>query len=414
MAGVLMLLVLTPCFSYAAPTPKSKTEALKTYRSKLEQEKKSMEELEKKAEKQNIEIAKIKDSLVESAARMREQEENIRTIELELQTLEARQQLIKTGLQQDHVKLSRLIVALERLRRVPPEAMIARPDAPYETAQSALLMAEIASSIQKEAQALKIKLADLEKIGQEMSARKNALTTESESLNQHHAKIEELVKQRETLYRETHKDIAAKEAEIQRLSLQSKNLEDLVEQLEKEKIKQEKQEKEREKIRLESERKLASLQSQQKLNTLKPPVPALPKKQTASAALPKITNIQLPISGIIRTRYQEKDDLGARSNGLTIEGRPGAMVLAPISGKIQFAGAFKRYGNLIIIEHAKGYHSLVAGMGKISTVVGQTVSSGEPLGMLPEPVGSTRPRLYYELRQGGHPVNPSVLFSELG
>lgn len=395
----------------AAPTPKSKTEALKTYREKLTTEQKLKEELEQKAEAQNLEIAKIKDSLIESAARLREHEETIRDHELEIQTLEARQQLIKTNLQQDRVSLSRLILALERLRRVPPEAMIARPDAPYETAQSALLMAEITSNIQKEALALKDKLAELETIGIKMAERKESLLKESAKLQERHNETQKLVAEREEIFRKTHKDIAAREAEIQRLSLQSKNLEDLVARLEKDRIKQEEKERERERERLEAERKLAAIQMQ---TGVKPPAkPEPPRKKQVPAPAGRITTAQLPISGIIRTRYQEKDDLGAISNGLSIEGRPGAMVLAPIDGKIQFAGAFKRYGNLIIIEHVKGYHSLVAGMGKINAVVGQSVSSGEPLGLLPEPAGSARPRLYYELRQNGQPVNPSVVFSEL-
>lgn len=394
----------------AAPTPKSKTEALKTYRDKLTTEQKLKEELEQKAEAQNLEIAKIKDSLIESAARLREHEETIRDHELEIQTLEARQQLIKTNLQQDRLSLSRLILALERLRRVPPEAMIARPDAPYETAQSALLMAEITANIQKEALALKDKLAELETIRTKMAERKEALLKESAKLQERHNETQKLVAEREEIFRKTHNDIAAREAEIQRLSLQSKNLEDLVARLEKERIKQEEKERERERKKLEAEQKLAALQTQTGVK----PLPRLePRKKQAPAPTGRITTAQLPISGIIRTRYQEKDDLGAISNGLSIEGRPGAMVLAPIDGKIQFAGAFKRYGNLIIIEHAKGYHSLVAGMGKINAVVGQSVSSGEPLGLLPEPAGSARPRLYYELRQNGQPVNPSVVFSEL-
>lgn len=406
-----MLLLCASQNALAAPTPKSKTEALKTYRDKLTAEQKLKNELEQKAEAQNLEIAKIKDGLVESAARMREHEETIRDHELEIQTLEARQQLIKTNLQQDRVSLSRLILALERLRRVPPEAMIARPDAPYETAQSALLMAEIAANIQTEALALKTKLAELETIGKEMAARREALLGESEKLQSRHTEIEKLVDEREDLFRKTHQDIAAREAEIQRLSLQSKNLEDLVARLEKDRIKQEQREREQKREAEEAEKKLAALQTQAGVKP--PPSYPDPKKAPAPPLPGRITTAQLPISGIIRVRYNEKDDLGAISNGLNIEGRPGAMVLAPIDGKIQFAGAFKRYGNLIIIEHAKGYHSLVAGMGKINAVVGQTVSSGEPLGRLPEPAGNARPRLYYELRQNGQPVNPSVIFSEL-
>ena len=94
--------------------------------------------------------------------------------------------------------------------------------------------------------------------------------------------------------------------------------------------------------------------------------------------------------------------------GVVIESRPRSTVVAPMSGKILYANKFKNYGKLIIIEHKDGYHSLVAGLGKIDTVVGQVVIAGEPLGTLS--VTSTqggRPTLYYELRKNGKSVNPS-------
>ncbi|MCB1591648.1 MAG: peptidoglycan DD-metalloendopeptidase family protein [Alphaproteobacteria bacterium] len=402
------LIIVTGSHVHAAPPPEKKAQTLDVYKEKIVAEKKSKTELEKKAETQNLEIQEIKDRLVQTAAQLREKEEAVRNTELEIQNLDARQQLIKTGLKQDRTSLSKLILALERLRRVPPEAMIARPDTPYKVAQSAMLMAEIAGQIQKEALALKNKLDELETISRDMKTRKELLVIELEQLQAHHKEIQTLVAQRERHYRKTHQDITAKEAEIQHLSLQSRNLEDLIKRLEKERLKKEKEEQEKELKKRKDEQKLANMPT--------PRVkPQPPQHQPARAFSGKLSPGQLPISGIIRIRYQEKDDLGAPSNGLTIEGRSGAMVLTPIDGKIQFAGAFKRYGNLIIIEHAKGYHSLVAGIGKIDAFVGQTVSAGEPLGLLPTiPAGSERPRLYYELRRNGTPVNPSVLFTELG
>lgn len=410
------LLALLPASVNAAPhKPKNKTETLKAYQERLKSEEREKAELEKKAESLNDELSRIKEELVNATTQMRLNEEEIGSLEQNLQELEARQELVRGNLHKDRSSLSRLIVALERLRRVPPEAMLAKPDTPYETAQSALLMAEIAGRIHKEALALKEKLTELEDITRQKEERKNTLVRNTETLQGQYEEISLLVKKREEIYKETNHDIAARESEIQRLSLQSRNLEDLIERLEEDRKRQEKKEREKqekeEKEEKEQERlKLAALQSK---NNLRPPPP--PEKKIAKPQpLPTgLSPAQLPISGIIRVRYHENDERGAVSNGLSMEGRPGALVLAPIGGKIQFAGAFKKYGNLIIIEHAKGYHSLVAGLDKINAVVGQIVSSGEPLGLLPSGVAGAKPKLYYELRHKGQPVNPSVLFSEL-
>ncbi len=396
----------------AAATPESKTKKLKTYQDRLKSEEQEKAELEQRAQSLDQELSSIKEELVNATTRMRLNEQEIGTLEQTLQELEARQDLVRGNLHKDRSSLSRLIVALERLRRVPPEAMLAKPDTPYETAQSALLMAEIAERIHKEALALKEKLTELEEITRRKEEQKNTLVKNTQTLQGQVEEISLLVGKREELYKETNHDIAARESEIQRLSLQSKNLEDLIVRLEEDRKQQEKKERERQEKEEKEEKERLRLAALESKKDIRPPPP--PKKIVKSEPLPKgLSPSQLPISGIIRVRYHENDDRGAVSNGLWMEGRPAALVLAPIGGKIQFAGAFKKYGNLIIIEHAKGYHSLVAGLDKINAVVGQMVSSGEPLGVLPNASAGVKPRLYYELRHKGQPVNPSVLFSEL-
>ena len=85
------------------------------------------------------------------------------------------------------------------------------------------------------------------------------------------------------------------------------------------------------------------------------------------------------------------------------------MVVAPLGGIVRYAGTFRNYGKIVLIEHRNKFHSLVAGLGKVDTFVGQRVDAGEPIGALPTSSG----RLYYELRYQGDPVNPSKKFSTL-
>ena len=112
----------------------------------------------------------------------------------------------------------------------------------------------------------------------------------------------------------------------------------------------------------------------------------------------------MPVSGIIRINYGQQDEIGAPSEGLHIEGRQGGLVVSPMGGIVRYTGPFRRYGQLIIVEHKKGYHSLVAGLARIDTVVGQSLAAGEPIGILGDA------NLYYELRYKGRPVNPSHFF----
>ena len=82
-----------------------------------------------------------------------------------------------------------------------------------------------------------------------------------------------------------------------------------------------------------------------------------------------------------------------------------AQVIAPHNGKVVFAGNFRGYGQLLIIDHGEGYHTLLAGMVRIDGTMGQYVLSGEPVGVMGTPKDG-KPSLYIELRRNSQPINP--------
>jgi septal ring factor EnvC (AmiA/AmiB activator) len=111
-----------------------------------------------------------------------------------------------------------------------------------------------------------------------------------------------------------------------------------------------------------------------------------------------------PVSGRLLRHFGENDELGVASKGLTLETRDAAQVVAPYDGRVLFAGAFKGYGQILIIEHGDGYHSLLAGLDRVDGTVGQWLVAGEPVGTMSR--GDAKPRLYLELRHDGQPINP--------
>ena len=78
----------------------------------------------------------------------------------------------------------------------------------------------------------------------------------------------------------------------------------------------------------------------------------------------------------------------------------------PFEGHIVFAGDFRGYGQLLIIEHGQGYHTLLSGMARIDGVLGQSLVAGEPVGIMGSPRNG-KPSLYIELRRKGQPINPT-------
>ena len=82
-----------------------------------------------------------------------------------------------------------------------------------------------------------------------------------------------------------------------------------------------------------------------------------------------------------------------------------AQVVAPFDGAVVFAGPFKGYGNMIIIEHGKGYLSFLSGFKDMDCEIGQMLLAGEPVGQMPDKGES---KLYMEIRKDSHPVNPEI------
>ena len=123
------------------------------------------------------------------------------------------------------------------------------------------------------------------------------------------------------------------------------------------------------------------------------PAPAAP-----SAALDYI----LPVAGTIVAGFGEASSSGGmRAQGVTLATREGAQVVAPAAGRVAFAGRYKGYGRIAIIEHGGGWTTLVTNLAAVTPAVGDSVVQGAPLGV----AGRGTPRITVELRKDGQPVD---------
>ncbi|MGB4102074.1 MAG: peptidoglycan DD-metalloendopeptidase family protein [Alphaproteobacteria bacterium] len=117
-------------------------------------------------------------------------------------------------------------------------------------------------------------------------------------------------------------------------------------------------------------------------------------------------DLVLPVSGRVKQEFGALDSYGVKSRGTTLMALPGSRIVGPWAGKVVFAGPFKGYGAILILQHAGDYHSLLAGFGRIDVRVGQTVTAGEPVGIMAAAKKGNWAELYFELRRDGDTVNP--------
>ena len=148
--------------------------------------------------------------------------------------------------------------------------------------------------------------------------------------------------------------------------------------------------------------------------------PALSAYRDPGRLTPAITfaslrgQVPIPVNGVKLKQFGAPDGNGGLEKGLSIATRAGAQVTEPADGWVVYAGAFRSYGQLLILNVGGGYHVLLAGMDRISVDLGQFVLTGEPVAVMGNSshiaailaTGSSQPVLYIEFRKDGVPVDP--------
>jgi septal ring factor EnvC (AmiA/AmiB activator) len=135
---------------------------------------------------------------------------------------------------------------------------------------------------------------------------------------------------------------------------------------------------------------------------------AAPRTEAAPFPREKPPAYRLPVIGSVVTGLGEVSAGGVRSRGIGIATQPGAQVVAPADGRIAFAGPYKGFGQIVIIDHGAGWTSLVTGMARITAEVGDRVTQGSPLGISGT---ETNPIVTIELRRQGRPVDAIAIMN---
>lgn len=123
-----------------------------------------------------------------------------------------------------------------------------------------------------------------------------------------------------------------------------------------------------------------------------------------------------PVAGKQLIGFGEKDDIGRETTGASFAARAQDVVTAPADANVLYAGPFRSYGQLLILDAGDGYHVVLAGMARIDVEPGSFVSAGEPVATMGAKrlasiavaeFGVSEPALYVEFRKDGKPVDPS-------
>jgi septal ring factor EnvC (AmiA/AmiB activator) len=319
-------------------------------------------------------VTALQTQLVTRAAAARETEVELSRLRAQLAVLEQQQDVKRAQLAGRREALVASLAALERVALTPPGAALASASL-LDLARGEMLLAFAVPVLQRRSVALKGEIANLDSIAAQISDQRNKAMALGASLQAEQEKIAALLNQKTRLQQRTAAQAAANDRRMAELATEARDLRDLLQRLAHERMSQ--------------------------------PATAVAPAPASARPFPTVPgSLMMPVVGPILTRFGVADANGSRSKGILVRARPGASVLAPFDGQVVFRGPFRSYGEILIIQHSGGYHSLLAGLGRSDAAVGQWVLAGEPVGVMGSPQDGD-PKLYVELRRDGHPIDPA-------
>ncbi len=355
-------------------------------------------QLEKEAEKASRELQRVNQEMIKAAKMIQNNEESISEMEEQLKELEKDYQETEKKLLGQDENMVKMISALQSLALKPTEALFVQPLSPVDIVRSAMLLRETVPYLEAEADIIKQELEVLNNKKAIIRRQVERIVGQQRKLEREQSQMKVLAEAKTKYRAKVSQQSLETKKSIQKLAGQAQDLKDLLTKLEKEK------EAKRRKMAEEAKKKILSSQKSEQATTadlikFDPQI----INETGANFIKAKGRLPSPVRGQIVTRYGQETSKGVSSKGITIKTRNMAQVIAPFDGSVLFAGPFRGYGNLIIIEHGKGYTSLLAGMDSIDCEVGQMLLAGEPVGLMPSGEAA---RLYMEIRKDNHPINP--------
>ncbi|WP_429123602.1 murein hydrolase activator EnvC family protein [Ensifer sp. 4252] len=352
-------------------------------------------------------------AIVDSARKRQDLEQQIVDGEKKLSELRSKEDTVRRSLRARRGVLAEVLAALQRMGRNPPPAILVTPEDALGSVRSAILLGAVVPGIREETDNLVADLKALADIRAGIGKQREELTAAMTANVEEERRMSMLVAEKEKLRQKSATELAAEQRKAQELASQATNLEGLIGSLENEiasvrDAAAAARAQEEERLRMsEAEREAARELARS----------AVPDKNRIAPAyvFSELRNkLAYPAAGSLLRKFGDADGTGHSLQGIMLETNPGALVTAPSDGWIVYAGNFRSYGQMIILNPGDGYHVVLSGMEKVSVQTGQFVVAGEPLATMgAKRVASAaalaletdRPTLYIEFRKDGKPVD---------
>lgn len=428
--GAIALMLAGLSMPVLAQTPPSETQApaageVQTQLRGIEREieKSGFEQRRLTYEIENLgaEAQKLRTELIAVAGRLREAEGRVAEGERRVATLTQQEEALRRSLQARERVTAEILAAMQRIGRKPPPAVLVTPDDVLAAMRAAILLGAVLPDMRDEAMILVADLKTLVELRRQAGEAGATLKRERDTVAVERNRLETLVAARQDQLKLSREELERERLRVATLAKEARSLRELISRSESEIV---------------GNQRAADIAK-------RAPAPATDVASLATGAAREPARLQprqafperrgqlgLPVSGAILKAFGQPDGFGGNERGITISSNSHAVVTMPVDGWVHFAGPYRGYGHLLIINAGNGYHVVLAGLERLSVEIGQFVLAGEPVGFLgkggteggavtqDEPgsaarsgLGVSRPALYVEFRKDGSPIDPSPWWS---
>ena len=373
--------------------------------------------------------AKLNSDLIEAGKQVQASEAKLSGTEAKLAELTDQVTVIRNSITDRKETIVKMLSAMQRIGRTPPPALVTRRDDALAVVRSAMLLAQVFPELKYQADNLSQELDGLVKLETGIREQRDAEKSEADRLAAERGRIDKLLEEKKAKLAQSEAELSATRQAAEQQAAEETELNALIarldERIAKAEVAQYDAEVATEKaLRAREQSQALATPGNEKVIEIKPEStkiafasparlkPAMPFELTKGT-------LPLPAQGKRLKRFGEADGVGGTLRGISLQTRGEARIIAPTDGWVVYAGPFRSYGNLLIINAGGGYHVLLAGMGRIDVSLGQFVLAGEPVAVMGAALqagqgnnDNSRPVLYVEFRKDGRPIDPGPWWAE--
>lgn len=355
-------------------------------------------------------------TLIEATGRLQEAETRAAEMEARLDSLAEDEKKITASLESRRAVIVEVLMALQRMGRRPPPALLASPKDILDALRASLALGDLLPDMRAEAQALQRDLTELLRLRDSAREEQARLAKEQAALAEQRRLLGELIETRQQAIARAQSAIQAESDRADQLARQATSLKDLITRMEAENDAARKGAAAARKADEARAAAQATLDEAQRNKALAAPFRDAARLAPAVSFGDLRGKLNFPVAGQVLRRYGAPDGLGGKEKAYFIAAREQGVVVAPCDGWVAFSGPYRTYGQLLIINAGDGYYVVLAGMSRSNVSVGQFVLAGEPVASMGDgaaqtaatiAIGAKQPILYVEFRKDGASIDSS-------